>query len=48
LDSRKENKPEGSATDTAVAMGVEALDGKQHREPQKLGEFDTRTGPLGL
>lgn len=43
LDSRKENKPKGSATDMASAMGVELLTEEQYRELQKLREFDTKT-----
>lgn len=43
LDSRKENKPAGSAVETAAAMGVDLLSEEQYRELQKLGEFDTKT-----
>jgi hypothetical protein len=43
LDSRKENKPKGNATDMASAMGVELLTEEQYRGLQKLGEFDTKT-----
>jgi len=43
LDSRKENKPKGSAVDLAAAMGIELLTEEQYRELQKLGEFDTKT-----
>jgi Protein of unknown function (DUF4256) len=43
LDSRKENKPKGNATDMAAAMGVELLTEEQYRELQKLGNFDTKT-----
>ena len=43
LDSRKENKPKGSAMDMAAAMGIELLTEEQYRELQKLGEFDTKT-----
>ena len=43
LDSRKENKPKGSAMDLANAMGVELLTGEQYRELQKFGDFDTKT-----
>jgi hypothetical protein len=43
LDLRKENKPKGSATDMAAAMGIELLTEEQYRELQKLGEFDTKT-----
>ena len=43
LDSRKENKPKDSATDIAVAIGIELLTEEQYRELQKLGNFDTKT-----
>ena len=43
LDSRKENKPQGSAAEAAAAMGVEMLDERQYRHLQQLGEFDTKT-----
>ena len=43
LDSRKENKPKGSAIDMAAAMGIELLTEEQYRELQKLGTFDTKT-----
>ncbi len=43
LASRKEHKPDDSATDMAAAMGIEILTEEQYRELQKLGEFDTKT-----
>jgi hypothetical protein len=43
LDSRKENKPPGSAIEVAAAMGVEMLNEEQYRDLQQLGEFDTKT-----
>jgi len=43
LDSRKEAKPRGSATELAAAMGVELLTEEQYRGLQELGEFDTTT-----
>jgi len=43
LESRKEHKPENSATDMAAAMGIELLTEEQYRELQKLGIFDTKT-----
>jgi hypothetical protein len=43
LESRKEHRPENSAIDMAVAMGIEILTEDQYRELQKLGEFDTKT-----
>jgi len=43
LNSRKENKPAGSAVEAAAAMGVELLTEQQYREMQQLDEFDTKT-----
>lgn len=43
LDSRKENKPAGSAEELAAKIGVEILTEEQYRELQKLGSFDTKT-----
>jgi hypothetical protein len=43
LDSRKENKPQGSAVEMAVAMGIELLTEEQYRALQALGEFDAKT-----
>ncbi len=43
LAARKEHKPEGSAVQTAAAMGIELLDEAQYRALQELGEFDTKT-----
>lgn len=43
LDSRKENKPQGSAVEMALRMGIELLTEEQYRALQKLGEFDTKT-----
>ncbi|WP_395405678.1 DUF4256 domain-containing protein [Pseudoduganella sp. UC29_106] len=43
LESRKENRPEGSAIDAAAAMGVELLTDEQYRALQQLGEFDSKT-----
>jgi len=43
LDSRKENKPAGSAVETAAALGAEMLDEEQYRALQELGEFDLKT-----
>ncbi len=43
LESRKENKPKGSALDAAAAMGIELLTEEQYRELQTLGNFDTKT-----
>jgi hypothetical protein len=43
LESRKENKPSGSAVEIASAIGIEMLTEKQYRELQELGEFDRKT-----
>jgi hypothetical protein len=43
LDSRKEHKPKGSATDLATAIGMELLSEEQYLALQKLGEFDRKT-----
>ena len=43
LDARKENKPGGSAVESAAAIGAELLTEEQYRELQALGEFDTKT-----
>jgi len=43
LESRKENKPEGSAVESAQAMGVELLTEAQYRALQQLGDFDLKT-----
>lgn len=43
LDSRRENKPDGSAEDMAGSMGIELLTEKQYYDLQKLGTFDTKT-----
>lgn len=43
LDSRKENKPENSALDIAVGMGIELLTEAEYRDLQKLGSFDAKT-----
>lgn len=43
LDSRKENKPRGSALEMAIEIGIEILTEEQYRELQKLGKFDTKT-----
>ena len=43
LDSRKENKPGGSASEVAAAMGIELLSEEQYRALQTLGEFDLKT-----
>jgi hypothetical protein len=43
LDSRKEHKPETSAMDMAVEMGIEILSEDQYRYLQGSGKFDTKT-----
>lgn len=43
LNSRKENKPKGSAMELASAMGIELLTEAQYFELQKLGDFDTKS-----
>ena len=43
LESRKEHKPENSATEMAAEMGIELLSEEQYRELQKLGKFDAKT-----
>ena len=43
LESRKEHKPENSAIEMAIDIGIELLTEEQYRELQKLGDFDTKT-----
>ncbi len=43
LDSRKENKPTGSAVEAAAAMGITLLTEQQYRDLQQLDEFDMKT-----
>jgi hypothetical protein len=43
LESRKEHKPQNSAVDMAIAMGIELLTEEQYRELQVFGDFDTKT-----
>lgn len=43
LESRKEHRPEDSAIDMAVAMGIELLTEEEYRALQELGDFDTKT-----
>lgn len=43
LESRKENKPQGSALGMASEMGIDILNEQQYRELQKLGNFDNKT-----
>jgi hypothetical protein len=43
LESRKTNKPEGSAVGMATDLGVTLLDEEQYQLLQSLGEFDLKT-----
>lgn len=43
MESRKENKPEGNATDMSIAMGIELMNEKQYRDLQNIGDFDMKT-----
>jgi hypothetical protein len=43
FDSRKENKPSGSAIEISSSIGIDMLTEKQYRELQELGEFDRKT-----
>ena len=43
LESRSEHKPENSAIQMAVNMGIQILTEHQYRELLKLGKFDTKT-----
>ncbi|MDP4162751.1 MAG: DUF4256 domain-containing protein [Bacillota bacterium] len=43
LESRKQHKPENSAMDMAMAMGIDILTEEQYRELQNLGNFDSKT-----
>lgn len=43
LESRKDNKPAGSALAMAKAMGIAMLTEDQYRALQQLGEFDRKT-----
>lgn len=42
-ESRKQNKPTGSAVEMAAAMGIEILSEDEFRKLQTLGNFDTKT-----
>lgn len=42
-ESRKENKPQGSAVEMATAMGIDLLTEEQYRALQTLGDFDNKT-----
>jgi hypothetical protein len=43
LESRKANKPDGSALGMAAAMGIELLTEEAYRALQAVGPFDTKT-----
>ena len=43
LASRKQYKPEDSAVNVAVEMGIQLMDEAQYFELQKIGEFDLKT-----
>lgn len=43
LEERKEFKPEDSAVNMAMTIGIELLTEEQYMELQQLGEFDTKT-----
>jgi hypothetical protein len=43
LNSRKENKPQGSALAMAAQMGAELLTEKEYLKLQQLGDFDLKT-----
>jgi hypothetical protein len=43
LESRKENKPLGSALDKATEMGIDLLTEGEYRELQEFDELDTKT-----
>lgn len=43
LESRKQNRPAGSAQHMAATMGIVLLNEQQYRHLQSLGEFDTKT-----
>ncbi len=43
LQSRKENKPSGSAVEMASSLGIQILTEAQYRELQELGTFDLKT-----
>ncbi|MGR3763110.1 DUF4256 domain-containing protein [Rossellomorea sp. NS-SX7] len=43
LESRKKHKPENSAIDMAVSMGIELLTEEQYRALQDLERFDKKT-----
>lgn len=43
LEARKEHKPNDSAVNMAMEMGIELLTEEEYRSLQQLGEFDLKT-----
>ncbi len=43
LESRKEFKPENTAVDMAINMGITLLTEEEYRHLQQFGKFDTKT-----
>lgn len=43
LESRKENRPAGCATEMAAQLGITLLTEAEYRALQRLGQFDTKT-----
>lgn len=43
LESRKENRPAGCASEMAAQMGIALLTEAEYRALQRLGRFDTKT-----
>jgi hypothetical protein len=43
LEARKQHKPENSAINMAMEMGIEILTVEQYMDLQNLGNFDTKT-----
>lgn len=43
LESRKKNKPQGTAVEMSTTIGIEILTELQYRDLQKVGEFDKKT-----
>lgn len=43
MESRKENRPSGNATDMAAEMGIEILTEEQYRNLQRFVVFDLKT-----
>jgi len=43
LETRKEHKPENSATEMATDMGIKLLKKEEYQQLQQFGNFDTKT-----